>query len=130
MTQVGVYDEILPEPSGNPSGSALGITLGLRQYFIVYPSSRHNTVTISDGNEILDPLLKMIADRMLIEVQLASGGEELRDCWPQEEERSCRTAGLRRVRGAAGLLASGGREELQDCSGQEEANEQFKQYIK
>ena len=32
--------------SGNPSGSALGISLGLRRYFIVYPSSRHNTVTI------------------------------------------------------------------------------------
>ena len=42
-----VYDEISPEPSGNPSGSALGISLGLRRYFIVYPSSRHNTVTIT-----------------------------------------------------------------------------------
>ena len=47
MTRVGVYDEILPEPSGNPSGSALGISFGLKQYFIVYPSSRHNTVTAS-----------------------------------------------------------------------------------
>ena len=27
VTQVGVYDEKLPEPSGNPSGSALGISL-------------------------------------------------------------------------------------------------------
>ena len=36
MTRVGGYDEILPEPSGNPSGSALGIS-----------SSRHNTVTVS-----------------------------------------------------------------------------------
>ena len=26
--------------------SALGISLGLRRYFIVYPSSRHNTVTV------------------------------------------------------------------------------------
>ena len=26
---------------------ALGISLGLRQYFIVYPSSRHNTVTVN-----------------------------------------------------------------------------------
>ena len=43
---VRVYDEILPEPLGNPLGSALGIPLGLRQYFIVYPSSRRNTVTI------------------------------------------------------------------------------------
>ena len=46
VTRVGVYDEISPEPSGNPSGSALRISLGLRRYFIVYPSSRHNTVTI------------------------------------------------------------------------------------
>ena len=46
VTQVGVYNEILPEPSGNPSGSALKISLRLRQYFIVYPSSRHNTVTV------------------------------------------------------------------------------------
>ena len=45
MTEVGVY-EILPEPEGNPAGSALGISFGLRQYFIVYPSSRHNTVTV------------------------------------------------------------------------------------
>ena len=42
----GVYDEISPEPSGNPSGSAIGVSLGLRRYFIVYPSSRHNTVTL------------------------------------------------------------------------------------
>ena len=41
VTWVGVYDEILPEPSGNLSGSALG----LRPYFIVYRSSRHNIVT-------------------------------------------------------------------------------------
>ena len=46
VTRVRVYDEILPEPSGNPSGSVLGISFGLRQYFIVYPSSRHNTVTV------------------------------------------------------------------------------------
>ena len=46
VTWVGGYDEILPEPSGNPSGSALGIFLRLRQYFIINPSSRHNTVTI------------------------------------------------------------------------------------
>ena len=45
VTWVGGYDEILPETSGNPSGSALRISLGLRQYFIVHPSSRHNTVT-------------------------------------------------------------------------------------
>ena len=35
VTWVGVYNEILPEPSGNPSGSTLGISLGLMQYFIV-----------------------------------------------------------------------------------------------
>ena len=44
VTQVGVYAEISLEPSGIPSGSANGISLGLRQYFIVYPSSGHNTV--------------------------------------------------------------------------------------
>ena len=47
VTRVGVYDEILPEPSGNPFGSALRISLGVRQYFMVYPSFRHNTVTIN-----------------------------------------------------------------------------------
>ena len=46
VTRVGIYDEISPEPSGNPSGSDLGISLGLRRYFIVYPSPRHNTVTL------------------------------------------------------------------------------------
>ena len=53
MTRVGVYDEISPEPSGNPSGSALRISLGLRRYFIVYPSSRHNTVTVVFGHSPL-----------------------------------------------------------------------------
>ena len=49
VTSVRVYNEISPEPSENPTVSALGISLGLRQYFIVYPSSRHNTViSISD----------------------------------------------------------------------------------
>ena len=43
VTWVG---EILPEPSGNSSGSAFRISLGLRQYFIINPSSRHNTVTV------------------------------------------------------------------------------------
>ena len=46
VTRVRVYNEILPEPSANPWGSALGISLRLRQYFIVYLSSRHNTVTV------------------------------------------------------------------------------------
>ena len=41
MTEVGVYNEILPRPSGNPSGSALW----LRRYYIVYPTFRHITVT-------------------------------------------------------------------------------------
>ena len=35
VTQVGVYDEILPEPEGNPEGKVRGI------------SSRRNTVTIN-----------------------------------------------------------------------------------
>ena len=47
MTQVGINGEIWLEPSGNPSGSALGISLVLRLYFTVYPSSRHNTDTVS-----------------------------------------------------------------------------------
>ena len=33
VTPVGVYNEILPEPSGTPSGSVLGTSLGLRRYF-------------------------------------------------------------------------------------------------
>ena len=36
VTRVGVYNEILPEPEGNPVGGARGISRGLRQYFIVY----------------------------------------------------------------------------------------------
>ena len=39
MTRGGVFDEILPEPEGNPDGRAQGISRGLRQYFIVYPDS-------------------------------------------------------------------------------------------
>ena len=50
VTWSGVYDEILPEPSGNPSGSALG----RRQYFIVYPSSRHNTVIVEFMNSSVE----------------------------------------------------------------------------
>ena len=46
MTQVGVYGEIWPEPSGNPLGSAHGISLVLRLYFTVHPSSCHNTDTV------------------------------------------------------------------------------------
>ena len=52
VTSVGVYDEILPEPYGNPSDSALRIFLRLRQCFIVYPSSRHNTVTVFSESQI------------------------------------------------------------------------------
>ena len=44
VTRVGVYDEISPEPSGNPSGSTLRISLGLWPYFIVYPD---NTVILN-----------------------------------------------------------------------------------
>ena len=52
---------LLPEPSGNPLGSALRIFLGLRQYFIVHPSSRHNTVTIGPSGYInrVKTLLRM-----------------------------------------------------------------------
>ena len=50
VTWVGVYDEILPQPSGNPLGTALRISLGLRQYFIVYPYSSQNTVTVYTGH--------------------------------------------------------------------------------
>ena len=56
VTQVGIYCEIQPEPLGNPSGSALGISLGLRLYFTVYPSSRHNTDTRSSHPAILNYL--------------------------------------------------------------------------
>ena len=45
-TQVRIYGDTEPEPSGNPLGSALGISLVLGLYFIVYPSSRHNTDTV------------------------------------------------------------------------------------
>ena len=52
-----MYCEIQPEPSGNPSGSALGISLGLRLYFTVYPSSHHNTDTVSEGRCYKSPVL-------------------------------------------------------------------------
>ena len=42
VTRGGLYDEILPEPKGNPEGGAQGISRGLRHYFIVYPYSSHN----------------------------------------------------------------------------------------
>ena len=43
ITWVGKYNEIYPEPEGK----AWGISLGLKLYFIVYPSSRHNTDTVN-----------------------------------------------------------------------------------
>ena len=46
MTQVGIYGEIQPEPSRNPQGSALRISLELRLWFTIYPFSRHNTDTV------------------------------------------------------------------------------------
>ena len=56
MNRVGIYSEIKPEPSGNPSGSALGISLWLILYFTVHPSSRHNTDTVHQG--VQDTLLQ------------------------------------------------------------------------
>ena len=49
MIQVGIRGEIKPEPSGNPSDSALRISLLLRLYITAYPSSRHNTDTVLQG---------------------------------------------------------------------------------
>ena len=46
LTRVRKYDERKPEFLGNPLGFALGISLGLRLYFMVYPSSCHNTDTV------------------------------------------------------------------------------------
>ena len=42
MAQVRIDREIWPQPSGVPSGSALGNSLGLRLYFTVHPSSCHS----------------------------------------------------------------------------------------
>ena len=50
VIQVGIYNEIKTRPLENSSGFALGISLGLRLYFIVYTSSCHNTDTISAQN--------------------------------------------------------------------------------
>merc|ERR1712127_426641 len=49
-TQVRISYETWPEPSEVPSGCALGNFLGLRPYFIGYPSSRPNTDTIYKDN--------------------------------------------------------------------------------
>ena len=46
MTQVRIHGGIQPEPSVNPLGSALRISLVLRVYLIVYPSSHYNTDTV------------------------------------------------------------------------------------
>ena len=53
VTRGGVYDEISPEPKGNPEGGARGISRGLRRYFIVYPDSSHNTVILN--NLLVEP---------------------------------------------------------------------------
>ena len=39
VTRVGVYDEISPEPDGNPEGGARGISR--------YPDLSHNTVILN-----------------------------------------------------------------------------------
>ena len=46
LFHVEIYGEIQPQPLGNPSGTTLVISLVLRLYFTVYPSSRLNTYTI------------------------------------------------------------------------------------
>ena len=47
VTRGGVYDEILPEPKGNPEGEARAISRWLSQYFTVYPNSSHTTVILN-----------------------------------------------------------------------------------
>ena len=49
MTQVGIYIEIKHQSLGVTLGFTLGNPLGLRIYFTVYPSSHHNSNTVTDG---------------------------------------------------------------------------------
>ena len=58
-TQVRKPVEVQPELSGNTSGHAIGISLGLRLYFIVYPSSPHNTDSIQNQSHSLVVLLSI-----------------------------------------------------------------------
>ena len=64
----GIYDEIWPEPEGNPEGEARVISRGLWLYFIVLPDSSHNTDILNykssielSGRSILEELIIRIA---------------------------------------------------------------------
>ena len=48
----GIYNEIKPEPEGNPEGKAQGFSRGLRLYFIVFPDSSHNTDILNYNSSI------------------------------------------------------------------------------
>ena len=47
MIPIKIYSKIEPEPSGNPLGSALGISLVLRLYFTVIIQIQYSTVQLT-----------------------------------------------------------------------------------
>ena len=91
LEPAGIYNEILPEPLGNPSGSALRISLRLRQCFIIYPPSRHNTVTIN-CNICWGDVVRKVVETAAVLVLLSSTGRAANSDQSVPAGRSC-TAG-------------------------------------
>ena len=72
MTRGGIYDEIQPEPEGNPKGKAQGISLGIRLYFIVFPDSSHITDILNYKSSINLPGISIL-EELILRIALIAG---------------------------------------------------------
>ena len=72
VTRGGIYNEIWPEPRGNPDGKAQGISQGLMLYFIVFPDSNHNTDILSYKSSI-DLPGRSILEELIVRSALTAG---------------------------------------------------------